>query len=99
MSKNDSFLYIALELCQASLSDIIEKPAMYRDLAQAGEIDLPRVLLQIAHGLGFLHDLRIVHRDLKPQNILVSDDGQLKIADFGLAKIYEFEMRLTSLVK
>ncbi|KAI1390423.1 uncharacterized protein F4822DRAFT_428760 [Hypoxylon trugodes] len=93
MSKNDSFLYIALELCQASLSDIVEKPMMYRDLAQAGEMDLPRVLLQIAHGLGFLHDLRIVHRDLKPQNILVTmgRDGKprLLVSDFGLCKKLE----------
>lgn len=93
MSKNDSFLYIALELCQASLSDIVEKPSMYRDLAQAGEMDLPRVLLQIAHGLGFLHDLRIVHRDLKPQNILVTmgRDGKprLLVSDFGLCKKLE----------
>ncbi|KAI1773917.1 hypothetical protein F4818DRAFT_452493 [Hypoxylon cercidicola] len=93
MSKNDSFLYIALELCQASLSDIIEKPAMYQDLAQAGEMDLPRVLLQIAHGLGFLHDLRIVHRDLKPQNILATmgRDGKprLLVSDFGLCKKLE----------
>ncbi|KAI5859583.1 hypothetical protein GGS23DRAFT_314215 [Durotheca rogersii] len=93
MSKNDSFLYIALELCQASLSDIIEKPALYRDLAHAGEVDLPRVLLQIAHGLGFLHDLRIVHRDLKPQNILVTmgRDGKprLLVSDFGLCKKLE----------
>ncbi|KAI8965311.1 hypothetical protein F5Y11DRAFT_344755 [Daldinia sp. FL1419] len=93
MSKNDSFLYIALELCQASLSDIIEKPAMFQDLARAGEMDLPRVLLQIAHGLGFLHDLRIVHRDLKPQNILVTmgRDGRprLLVSDFGLCKKLE----------
>ncbi|KAI0117517.1 hypothetical protein F4814DRAFT_448518 [Daldinia grandis] len=93
MSKNDSFLYIALELCQASLSDIIEKPAMFQDLARAGEMDLPRVLLQIAHGLGFLHDLRIVHRDLKPQNILVTmgRDGKprLLVSDFGLCKKLE----------
>ncbi|KAI0175507.1 hypothetical protein GGR52DRAFT_315251 [Hypoxylon sp. FL1284] len=93
MSKNDSFLYIALELCQASLSDIIEKPAMFRELAHAGELDLPRVLLQIAHGLGFLHDLRIVHRDLKPQNILATmgRDGKprLLVSDFGLCKKLE----------
>ncbi|KAH9897357.1 hypothetical protein F4778DRAFT_782944 [Xylariomycetidae sp. FL2044] len=93
MSKNDSFLYIALELCQASLSDIIDKPQMFPALARAGEMDLPRVLLQIAHGLGFLHDLRIVHRDLKPQNILVTmgRDGKprLLVSDFGLCKKLE----------
>lgn len=46
-----------------------------------------------------MHSHRIIHRDLKPQNILISDSGQLKIADFGLAKIYDYEMRLTSLVQ
>ncbi|KAI0021709.1 hypothetical protein F4780DRAFT_276980 [Xylariomycetidae sp. FL0641] len=93
MSKNDSFLYIALELCQASLSDIVDKPNMFQQLARAGEMDVPRVLLQIAHGLGFLHDLRIVHRDLKPQNILVTmgRDGKprLLVSDFGLCKKLE----------
>ncbi|KAI1746999.1 hypothetical protein F4782DRAFT_552612 [Xylaria castorea] len=93
MSKNDSFLYIALELCQASLSDVVDRHHLFPDLAQAGNMDLPRVLLQIANGLSFLHDLRIVHRDLKPQNILVTmgRDGRprLLVSDFGLCKKLE----------
>ncbi|KAI1819546.1 hypothetical protein F4861DRAFT_129425 [Xylaria intraflava] len=93
MSKNDSFLYIALELCQASLSDIVDRPHQFPELARAGEMDLPRVLLQVANGLSFLHDLRIVHRDLKPQNILVTmgRDGRprLLVSDFGLCKKLE----------
>ncbi|KAI0904530.1 hypothetical protein F4823DRAFT_204688 [Ustulina deusta] len=93
MSKNDSFLYIALELCQASLSDIVDRPNQFPELARAGEMDLPRVLLQVANGLSFLHDLRIVHRDLKPQNILVTmgRDGRprLLVSDFGLCKKLE----------
>ncbi|KAI1311339.1 hypothetical protein F5Y03DRAFT_304410 [Xylaria venustula] len=93
MSKNESFLYIALELCQASLSDIVDRPSQFPELARAGEMDLPRVLLQIANGLSFLHELRIVHRDLKPQNILVTmgRDGRprLLVSDFGLCKKLE----------
>ncbi|KAL2176525.1 uncharacterized protein P884DRAFT_202392 [Thermothelomyces heterothallicus CBS 202.75] len=88
-----AFLYIALELCQASLADIIQKPHCYRELAQAGERDLPGVLYQIASGLSHLHSLRIVHRDLKPQNILVNmgKNGQPRIlvSDFGLCKKLE----------
>ncbi|KAG9236259.1 hypothetical protein BJ875DRAFT_372469 [Amylocarpus encephaloides] len=89
------FLYIALELCPASLADVIEKPHLHRDLAQSGEIVLPNVLYQIASGLEHLHNLRIVHRDLKPQNILVtmSKDGtpRLLVSDFGLCKKLEGE--------
>ena len=42
-------------------------------------------LLQIASGLHHIHGLGIVHLDLKPSNVLVSDDGTVKIMDFGLA--------------
>ncbi|KAG8452562.1 hypothetical protein GDO86_004375 [Hymenochirus boettgeri] len=56
------------------------------------------LMKQFLHGLEFLHLNCIVHRDLKPENILVTSGGQVKLADFGLARIYSCQMALTPVV-
>ncbi|KAI5729329.1 hypothetical protein M8J76_001435 [Diaphorina citri] len=53
---------------------------------------------QMLKGVDFLHSHRIIHRDLKPQNLLITRAGGLKIADFGLAKTFDYDMMLTSVV-
>lgn len=53
------FIYIALELCEASLADVMEKPLQFRQLANAGSKDTLAVLKQITKGLDHLHSLAI----------------------------------------
>lgn len=59
---------------------------------------IKHLLFQIVCGVDFLHSNRVVHRDLKPQNILVTSNGEVKLADFGLARLYCFQTALTSVV-
>jgi len=53
---------------------------------------------QMFKGIAYLHDAGLMHRDIKPANLLISETDMLKIADFGLARLYfpEEESRLYS---
>lgn len=49
-----------------------------------------RILLEVCRAMSYAHKLDVIHRDLKPANILISEQGEVKIADFGLARARSF---------
>ncbi|KIX01313.1 uncharacterized protein Z518_09038 [Rhinocladiella mackenziei CBS 650.93] len=76
-------LYIQTEFCEEGTLDIF--------LAQVGlkarldDFRIWKILLELSLGLKHIHDCGIIHLDLKPANILITFEGVLKIADFGMA--------------
>ncbi|XP_013408283.1 cyclin-dependent kinase 20 [Lingula anatina] len=55
------------------------------------EAHIKSYMLMLLKGVAFCHNNNIMHRDLKPANLLISSTGHLKIADFGLARVFQNE--------
>lgn len=58
-----------------------------------GEDMVRKLMAQLVEGTRYCHSHRILHRDLKPQNLLIDKDGNLKLADFGLARAFGVPLR------
>lgn len=75
------------------VTEFIEGETLRQKLSTT-PLDLPttlRVTGEIASALEAAHDRDIVHRDIKPENIMINDHGQVKILDFGIAKLIDRE--------
>ena len=82
---HDDTTYVVSELLEG---ETLRKRISGTPLAQRRAIDYG---LQIANGLAAAHAKGIIHRDLKPDNVFVTNDGRVKILDFGLAKLTQLD--------
>jgi serine/threonine-protein kinase len=77
---HEGVFYVVTEFIDGqSLGDIIKQSPLMEESA----VDLG---LEIADALSYMNSSGIVHRDIKPDNILISDEGEVKIVDFGLSR-------------
>ena len=58
-----------------------------------GDAMVKKFMAQLIEGIRYCHSHRVLHRDLKPQNLLIDRDGNLKLADFGLARAFGVPLR------
>jgi tetratricopeptide (TPR) repeat protein len=89
----EGITYMAMELLEGrDLKDVIVTgglPSLREQLA---------VMQQVCDGVAFAHSKGVVHRDLKPSNIHIQPNGQVKVLDFGLARIETSDMTRTGTV-
>ncbi len=75
-------LYIAMEFIQGiSLRQFIQQKSLSHKRAL-------EIILQVAYALCHLHTHGVIHRDLKPENILITETGEIKVIDFGIAQLH-----------
>jgi serine/threonine-protein kinase len=74
--------FLAMEYVDGRSLDVILKASGPLEPSRAVEI-----ITQVISALGFAHQNGVVHRDVKPSNIMVLDGGEVKVADFGIARI------------
>ena len=91
VGQDGSTHYIAMELVEGKT---------LRELLVAGLLPIRKAIeiaAQVAEGLAKAHEAGIAHRDLKPENLMVSQDGFVKILDFGLAKLMSTSEELSDM--
>jgi serine/threonine protein kinase len=92
---DEGTLYIAMEFVDGQSLD-------YKIRKISGPIPFIHardLMIKMLEGFSHAHQAGIIHRDIKPANILISDSGDLKITDFGIAKITSGEDRTTANIK
>jgi len=97
---SDAKLYLVFEFLDLDLKRYMDsvKPKVDDPEEQQAHAGLEPILVksylwQLISGIEFCHKRRILHRDLKPQNLLIDQQGMLKLGDFGLARAFGVPLR------
>ncbi|CAF2142333.1 unnamed protein product [Rotaria magnacalcarata] len=84
--KNDTSFYLVFEYCDHDLFGLLDSGLIELDIEH-----IRAFVYQIMSGLAYCHERKFLHRDIKCSNILLNNNGKIKLADFGLARFYNAE--------
>src|SRR5690242_1182761 len=91
--EDDKVAYIAMEYVDGTgLREYLTRRAQF-EVSQ-----LVAIMTQLLSALDYAHSRGVVHRDVKPANLILTNDGVLKVADFGIARIDTSSLTMTGLV-
>jgi eukaryotic-like serine/threonine-protein kinase len=71
--------------------ELVEGETLDHLVGELGDGDAVAVVEQLSDALGYAHSQGVVHRDIKPQNVMLTDDGRVKVMDFGIARLIDAE--------
>jgi len=95
---DDQKLYLVFEYLDKDLKKLMDDHSTVIKSQGGRNLGLPEpvvrsYLRQLLEGIAYCHQHRVLHRDLKPQNLLVNSRGEIKLADFGLARAFGVPVR------
>ncbi|XP_072517991.1 cyclin-dependent kinase 9-like [Salminus brasiliensis] len=76
-------IYLVFDFCEHDLAGLLGNASVKFTLSE-----IKKVMQMLLSGLFYIHRNKVLHRDLKPANVLITRDGILKLADFGLARAF-----------
>ena len=81
--RNDTSFYLVFEYCDHDLFGLLDSGLIQLELEHIASF-----MRQLMSGLAYCHQRQFLHRDIKCSNILLNNNGKIKLADFGLARLY-----------
>mmetsp|Transcript_30473 Transcript_30473/g.41286 ORF Transcript_30473/g.41286 Transcript_30473/m.41286 type:complete len:305 (-) Transcript_30473:853-1767(-) len=88
---HDSKLFLVFQYVEQDLKNFMDDREK-KNIPLGSDL-IKHLLRQLVKGMAFCHDNRVLHRDLKPQNLLLDRQNTLKLADFGLARVFSVPLR------